>query len=130
MVSAAVWEWPDPMHTSFSHKGSLSPKRPRQDRRDSRVTADVWEWLDLVSPWRVPIPQAAQSGPEGLGFLCRCVGEAGRCVSSISHGASLSPKRPRQDWGDSGVSAAVWEWLDLMSPRSPTGRPYPPSGPG
>ena len=34
--------------------------------------------------------------------------------TSFSHGASLSPKRPRQDQGDSGVSAAVWEWLDLV----------------
>ena len=38
-------------------------------------------------------------------------GNGWRCVSSFSHGASLSPKRPRQDRRDSGVSAAMWEWL-------------------
>ena len=60
-------------------------------------------------------------------LLC---GVDGPYVSSYSHGASLSPKRPRQDRRDSGVSAAVWEWMGLVSPRTPTGRPYPPSGPG
>ena len=29
-VSAVVWEWLGPMHTSFSHGASLSPKRPTQ----------------------------------------------------------------------------------------------------
>ena len=32
----------------------------------------------------------------------------------FSHGASLSPKRPRHDQRDSGVSAALWEWLNLL----------------
>ena len=46
------------------------------------------------------------------------------------HGASLSPKWPRQDRRHSGASAVVWEWPGPCLPRSPTGRPYPPSGPG
>ena len=50
--------------------------------------------------------------------------------TSFFHGASLSTKRPRQDRRNSGASAAVWEWLDLVYPRSPTGHPYPPSGRG
>ena len=191
-----------PCLSSFSHGASLSPKRPKQDRRDSGVSAVVWEWLDpmcprsrkrhpyppsgrgrtggtrvhpllcksgstsciLVLPRGVPIPQAAQVGVEGLGCIRRCVGVAGPCVSSLSqgaaqspnwpeqarrnlgvsaavwerlgplhtsfsHGASLSPERPRQDRRNSGVSAAVLEWLDPVCPHSPTGRPYPPSGP-
>ena len=66
----------------------------------------------LVIPRGVPIHQAA---PEGLGCIRRCVGVAGSCVCSFSHGAPLSPKRPRQDRGNSGVSAAMWEWLMLWA---------------
>ena len=50
-------------------------------------------------------------------------------VSSYPHGAPLSPKGPNQDRRDSGVSAAVWGWMVCVSPRTPTGRPYPPRGP-
>ena len=157
-----------PCVSSFSHRASLSPERPTQDRGDSGVTTAMWDCLDLVYPryptgrpypasgpgrtggtrvypplsricWTlcflvlprgVPIPQAAQAGPEGLGCIRLCVGASGPCGSSLCHGASLSPKRPRQDRRNSIVSAAVWEWLDLVDPRSPTRRPYPPSGPG
>ena len=153
---------------SFSHGASLSPKRPRQDRRDSVVSAAMWEWRALVYPrspvgrpyppsgpgkrggtrvhpplcgsgWTlcmfvlqrgVPIPQAAQAGLDGLGCIYQCVGTASLCVSSFSHGASLSSKRHRQDRGVWGASAAVWEWLALVYPRSPVGHPHPPSGPG
>ena len=95
--------------------------------RRSVVMAGLYAYLFL--PRGVPIHQAAQAGPGGPGCIRRCVGVAVPCVSSFSHEASLSPKRPRQDRRDSGVSATVWEWLDLVYARSPTGRPYPPSGP-
>ena len=49
-MSAAMWEWLDPLHTSLSDGASLSPKRPRHDRRDSGVSAAVWEWLDPSHP--------------------------------------------------------------------------------
>ena len=47
----------------------------------------------------------------------------------LSRGVPI-PQYPRQDRRDLGASAAVWEWLDLVYPRSPTGRPYPQRGPG
>ena len=84
----------------------------------------------LLLPRGVPIHQAAKARPEGLGCIRRCVGVARPCVSSLSHGPSLSPKRPRQDRRESGASDAVWRWLGLVYPRSPTGHPYPPSGRG
>ena len=83
----------------------------------------------IVVPRGVPIPQAALAGWGRLRCIRRCVEVAGPCVSSFSHGASLSPKRPRQDRRDSGVSAAVWESLHRVYPRSPTVRPYIASGP-
>ena len=49
-VSTAVWEWLGPVHTSFSHGASLSPKRPRHDRGDSVESAAVLEWLDDSHP--------------------------------------------------------------------------------
>ena len=33
-VSAALWEWLDPVDTWFSHGASLCPKRSKQDRSD------------------------------------------------------------------------------------------------
>ena len=35
------------------------------------------------------------------------------------------PQRPRQDLGDSGVTAAVWGGKFYVCPQTPTGRPYP-----
>ena len=84
----------------------------------------------LVLPRGALIPQTAQAGPEGLGCIRRCVRVAGPCVSSLSHGAPVFPQRPRHDRGDSGLSAAVQGWLDLVSHRSPTASRYPPSGRG
>ena len=84
----------------------------------------------LVLPRGVPIPKAAKAGPEGLGRIRRCAGVAEPCVSSFSHRASLSPKRPRQDRRDSGESALYGSCCALYIPRSPAGRPHPQSGPG
>ena len=47
----------------------------------------------------------------------------------FSHGASLSPKRRRQVRRDLGVSAAMWEGLDLVHTRVSHGAPIP-SRPG
>ena len=102
------------MHTSLSHGASLSPKRPKQDRTNSGVSPAVWEWLAhayLVLPGGVPIPEAAQVGPRGLRCMRRCFGSGWPTDTSFSHGASLSPTRPRRNRGDSGASVAALECL-------------------
>ena len=74
-------------------------------------------------------PSVAQAGPERLGCIRRCVKVDVAVPPSTPTGRFLSlrvpgnngdprllrrprgvpiPLRPRQDWGDSGVSAAVW----------------------
>ena len=35
----------DTLHSWFSHGPNVSPKRSRQDRRNSGVSAALWEWL-------------------------------------------------------------------------------------
>ena len=95
------------MHTSFSHRLSLSSKRPRQDRRDSGVSAAVWEWLGSMRSTEQTYPP---SGPGRTGGtrvyppLCGsgwtlCILVLPRCVP-ISQAGQAGP-------GDSGVSAAV-----------------------
>ena len=83
-------------------RGVPIPPRPRQDRRDSGVTAAVWG-RDLSvcpqSPTGRPYPPAAQAGPEGLGCNRRCVGEGPLHVPTIPHGASLSPRGPGRTGG-------------------------------
>ena len=71
-----------------------------------------WTLCILVLPRDVPIPHGAQKGPGGLGCIRRCMWVAGPRHTSFSHGASLSPKRPKQDRGGSGVFTSVWERLD------------------
>ena len=49
--------------------------------------------LYTAPPRGVPIPQMAQAGPEGIGFLCRCAGRSWKFNHTRPpHGASLSPK--------------------------------------
>ena len=108
------------MHTSFSHGAPLSPKRPRQHRRDSGVSAAMWEWphptRNLFSHGASQSPKRPMQNQRDSG-VSAVVWEWLRLVRTLfSHRASLSPKRPRQDRRDSGVSAAVWEWRDLVSP--------------
>ena len=58
-------------------RGVPIPPRPRQDRRDSGVSAAVWGWVvwcPLITPTGRPYPSPAQAGPEGLGCIRRCVG--------------------------------------------------------
>ena len=117
----------------YPHRAPLSLMQPRQDRRDSGVSAAVWGWMMCVSPCTPtgrPYPQAAQAGPEGFRCIRRAGGADGVRVPSYPHGAPLSPKRPRQDRRGSGVSTAVWGWMMCVSPFTPTGRPYPSCNPG
>ena len=86
----------------------------------------------LGPPRGVLIPQTAQAGLESLRCIHRSVGRNGKVKHTRPpHGVSLSPKRPRQDRRDSGLSAAVWgEMGRSFIPDPLTGRPYPPNGPG
>ena len=83
-------------------RGVPIPPRPRQDRRDSGVTAAVWG-RDLTvypqSPTGRPYPSAAQAGPEGLGCSRRCVGEGPHRAPTIPHRASLSLRGPGRAGG-------------------------------
>ena len=61
-------------------RGVPIPPRPRQDRRDSGVSAAVWGWKVwclLKTPTGRPYPPAAQARHEGLGCIRRCVGVGG-----------------------------------------------------
>ena len=106
------------------------PSRVGGTRMHPPLCGRGWTLCILVPPQGNPILQAAHAGPDGLGSILGCVGVAGRMHTVFSDGASLSPKWPKQDCRDSGVFAAVWEWVDHVYPLSPTGRPYPPNGPG
>ena len=111
---------------------SLSPKRPKQNRRDSGVSTAVWEWLDLVyprSPTGCAYPPRGPGRTEGTRVHPPLCGSGWPMHTLFSHGAPLSAKLPKQDRKNSGVSAAVWEWPGPCIPRSPRGCPYPPSGP-
>ena len=83
--------------TRHPHVASLSPKRPRQHRRDSGVSAIV------------------------------CRGTRVSIIPDPPHGASLFPQRPRQDRRDAGVSAAVWGGTgsSIIADPSPPGVPIP-----
>ena len=132
-VSAAVWAWLDLVYPRSPTGQPYTPSGPRKTGSTvvyPPLCGSGWAHGYRLLRRCVPILQVAQAGPEALGCIRRCVGVAGPMHTSFSHGASLSPKRLRQDRRDSGVSAALWEWLDLVYPRSPTGRPYPQSGPG
>ena len=68
-------------------------------------------------PTRRPYPSGGPSWTGGTRVYPRYgggVGSSAYVVLPLSHGASLSPKGLRQDWRDSGASAAVWEGLDPL----------------
>ena len=121
-----------PCVSSFSHGASLSPKRARQDR-GTRVYPPLCEsgspLCILVVPRGVPIPQAAQAGPEGLGCIRRCVGVAGPYAYLVLPRGIPIPKGARQNRRDSGVSAAVWEWLHLVHTSFSHGASLSPNRP-
>ena len=73
-----------------------------------------------VLPCGVPIPQAARIGPDGLGCIRRCVGVAAPCVSSFSHGASLSRSGPGRPGGTRVyllLCGSGWAHAYLVVPR-------------
>ena len=114
---------------------SLSPRRLRQDWRDSGVSAAVWARLETQSftapPRGVPIPQTAQAGPEGIGCLRRCL----RRIWKFNHtrrptGPAYPPNDPRSTGELGCIRLCVGGAGNPVAHGTPTGRPYPPSGPG
>ena len=82
--------------------GAPIPPRPRQDRRDSGVTAAVWGRDPSVCPrppTGCPYPSAAQAGPEGLGCNRRCVVRVPSVCPQTPHGASLFLRGPGRTGG-------------------------------
>ena len=101
------------------------PGRTEGTRVSPPLCGEELEVQSLPTPPQgVPIHQAAQAGTDELG----CIADV--WAGTGGHGASLSPKRPKHDMSDSGVSGAVWGGAaSAIVPEPPTGRPYPSSGP-
>ena len=116
-------------------RGVPIPPRPRQDRRDSGVTAAVWGGgggspCASETPTGRLYPSVAQAGPEGLGCNRRCVGgRTSSCAPKPPRGVPIPP-RPRQDRKDSGVTAAVWGGGLHRAPPNPHGASLSLRGPG
>ena len=110
-------------------RGVPIPPRPRQDWRDSAVSGAVWGWVVwclLETPTRRPYPPAAQAGPEGLGYIHRCVGVAGVVSPQNPYGAFLSPRGPGKTGGTRvypPLRGVGWCGVSLKPPR---GVPIPP----
>ena len=97
------------------------PRRRRPDWRNSAVSGAVWGWVVwclLETPTRRPYPPAAQAGPEGLGYIHRCVGVAGVVCSQNPHGASLPPSGPGRAEGHGCIRPCVGV-ESVVSPRNP-----------
>ena len=110
----------------FPHGAPLSPKRPRQARRDSGVCAAVW---GERGGRRRPQNGRGRTGGTPV-FLPLCGERVESKTRMDPHGASLIPERPIQGRGDSGVSAAACGEKGTKSILNPPlGRPYPTDPP-
>ena len=90
--------------SSHPPRGIPFPPRPRQDRRDSGLSAALWGSVVrclLKTPTGRPHPPAAQAGPEGLGFICRCVGMDGVWCLPIT--PTWRPYPPASQAGSEGL---------------------------
>ena len=117
--------------SSKAPRGVPIPPWPKQDRRNSGVSAAPWGW----TVWCLLKTHTGLSlrGPSRTGgnqvYPPLCEGEWCSVSSKPPRGVPIPP-RPRQDRRDSSVSAAVWGWMVRVSPKTPMGRPYPTNGPG
>ena len=108
----------------------LSPKRSRRSQGGSRVSAAVWGRVGSPQspepPTSVHIPRRPRQY-QGDSVVSTAVwlvpGQA--VISDPPHGASLSPKRPSEDWRDSGVSPAMWGDGEENVQFLPRGNPIP-----
>ena len=108
------------------------PPWPRQDRRDSGVTAAVWGRDLSTCPQTFtgrPYPSAAQAGPEGLGCNCRCVGGGTSSCAPQTPTGRLYPSTAQKDRRDSGVTAAVVGGGPLRVSSNPHGTSLSLHGP-
>ena len=111
------------------HGAFLSPRGPRQARRDSGVSAAVWGWVVwclLKTPTGRPYPPGAQAGLEGLGCTRRCVGVGGVVSLKNPRGASLSPRGPRKIGGTRVYPVLCGGGWCGGSSKPPRGVPVPP----
>ena len=102
-VSTDVWGWLDLVYPPSPTGRPYSPSGPSTTEGTQvypPLCGNCGTLCIVVLPRGVPIPQAAQARPEGLGFIRGCVGVGGPMRTTFSHGASLSPKRARQDRRD------------------------------
>ena len=113
-VSGDVWEWLD-FVSPRSPMGRPYPPNGRGKTGGTRVSSPLcgsgWALCIPCSQTGRPYPPNSPSRTGGTRVYRPLCGGAERAPHKCSHGASLSPKRPREDRRDSGVCAVVWEWL-------------------
>ena len=122
---------PKPNRTRHPRGASLSPRQPRQDQRDSGVSTAVWGGAGSAI---IPDPplHAASLYPKRQGrtggtrvYPPLCGEELKTGTYTAPPGASLSPKRPTQDWRDRGAFAAMWGGAERSSILDPPRRDIP-----
>ena len=114
-------------------RGVPIPPRPRQDRRDSGVTAavlggDLSVWLR--TPTGRPYPSAAQAGPEGLGGNRRCAGEGPLRVPTKPPQGVPIPSAAQVGPEGLGCNRRSVGEGPLRAPPNPHGASLSPRGPG
>ena len=110
-------------------RGVPIPPWPRQDRRDSGVSAAVWRWMVgclLKTPTGRPYPPVAQARPEGIGCIRRCVRVDGVVSPRNPHGASLSPRGQGKTRGTRVYPPLCGGGWCAASSKPPRGVPIPP----
>ena len=113
--------------TRSPHEAPLSPRRPRQDRRDSGVSGAVWGEIGDSNVHGPPRGVAAQARPEGLRCIRRCVGGTG---NPYAPGLPTGRPYPRNGPGRTGGTRVHpplcgGQWEGQTYPTPPRGAPIP-----